>query len=431
MGSLAPRIYLKVKADSNGEVRLEQADTQVLSIEYQDCQKKADKLTIVIANFDLKAFDDPTWRKGNTVFVSFGYAGNMSPQREVVIQKVSGFTELRVEGYAKSVLLNKVKKRRVWEDTTRSAVARQIAEENGYSGQYVDIEESGSVIPTISQPGLTDAAMMNRLARNQGWEWYIDFDGFHYHDRRVGQKSSRTLTYYTEPGKGEILDVQVENDVMAKPGRVTRKGKDPITKEEFAVVGDNESTAGRAVTGEQVEIVDPISKDTYWISRVASIEDEAASTVSTKEEAESEAKGKYKKAQRTSVKMRLVIVGDPNMLAKSVVDIVFPGCKRLSGSYFVKEVKHTVAVDSYVTEMLCVGDGHGGYGKVRSRSQEQGIPDTSKVARSKGKVNEGDTASKGADPLDGGMSELETYEVVDPITKEVRIAYREKKRDKS
>lgn len=436
MTSLAPRIYLKVKADNSSEVVLEQAPTQVISIEYEDGQRKADKLAIVIANYDLAAFDDPTWRKGNTIFVSFGYAGNMSPQREAIIQKVSGFTELRVECFAKSVLLNKVRKSRIFENTTRSSVAKKIAEENGYTGKYIDIEDTGSVLPTISQPGITDAAMLNRIARQQGFEWYIDFDGFHYHDRRLDQRPARTLTYFTETGRGDIIDVQVENDVMAKPGRVTKKGRDPITKEEFTVVGDNDSTAGRKVTSKEVEIVDPISKQTYWVSQVASVEDTSTSEVATAAEAEVAAKSKYKRAQSTTVKMSLTIVGDPQMLAKSVINLVFPGCRRLSGSYFVKEVRHTVSVDSYITEIKCTGDGHAGYGKVRNKDQQNGVPEVGRsVARTKGKVNDKNVVADGSTPEEivvgrSVPAALESYELVDPITKEVSLNYREVKRDK-
>jgi hypothetical protein len=81
---------------------------QVLSFVYENSEQKADKLVLSVDNWDLKNFDDPVWKKGNLLEVSWGYPGDMAPTRQVVIQKVTGFQVLSIEGHATSVLMNKV-----------------------------------------------------------------------------------------------------------------------------------------------------------------------------------------------------------------------------------------------------------------------------------------------------------------------------------
>ena len=64
-------------------------------MEYQDSEKKADQLKLTVDNWDLSNFDNPVWRAGNKVTITWGYPGRMSPVRECVIQKV---TAVRVSG---------------------------------------------------------------------------------------------------------------------------------------------------------------------------------------------------------------------------------------------------------------------------------------------------------------------------------------------
>jgi phage protein D len=85
-----------------------------------------------VDNWDLANFDDPVWKKGNLLEVSWGYPGDMAPTRQVVIQKVTGFQTLAIEGHATSVLMNKVARCRTFENVSRADVVRKIAHEHGF-----------------------------------------------------------------------------------------------------------------------------------------------------------------------------------------------------------------------------------------------------------------------------------------------------------
>ena len=101
-----PVFYVKVAPEGGGTERVDLSE-KVLSFQFDDSDKKADKLVLTVDNWDLSNFDDPVWRKGNILEVAWGYPGEMAPAREVVIQKVTGFQTLSIEGHAKSVLMNR------------------------------------------------------------------------------------------------------------------------------------------------------------------------------------------------------------------------------------------------------------------------------------------------------------------------------------
>ena len=224
-----PVFYVKVAPEGGGSERVDLSD-KVLSFQFEDSDKKADKLVLTVDNWDLSNFDDPVWRKGNILEVAWGYPGEMAPAREVVIQKVTGFQTLNIEGHAKSVLMNRVARCRVFENKSRSAVAAEIAKESGYGAALQDIEDTGEPLPLITQARLTDAQFLRRLAHQEGFEFYVDFDGLHFHQRRLGQKPVRAFRWYTAPEVGEVISINIENDVTAKPGVVYIVAFQPLDK---------------------------------------------------------------------------------------------------------------------------------------------------------------------------------------------------------
>jgi phage protein D len=372
---------------------------KVLSFVFEDSEKKADKLVLTVDNWDLTNFDHPVWKKGNLREVSWGYPGEMAPARECVIQKVTGFQQLSVEAHAKSVLMNKLAKCRTFENKKRSDVAREVAEENGYGAQLQDIEDSGEVLPIITQARMTDAQFLRQLATREGFEFYVDFDGLHFHQRRLGQRPVWVFRWYTAPEVGEVIAINIENDVTAKPGAVRVRGRDPLTRRDIDERGSNATTT-RDSLAPVIEIVDPETSSTRLERRNVS-EEVRPSPESSPGTARREADARYRRAQQTTVELTATVLGDPNVLAKTVVE--FQGIsQRLSGKYFVKEAKHKIDSSGYTVELKCLRDG---------TSEVGGAP-------SAGRPNHGSAAD--ADP-----SALRPVEVVDPETGATRIEYRD------
>lgn len=346
----------------------------VLSFDFEDDERKTDKLRITVNNFDLSNFDDPLWQHGAILRVGFGNGVEQAPIREMVIKKVTGGRVLNIEANDRAVEMDTVRKRRVFENKTRSEVIRILAEENGYDDP--DIEDTEERFEVLNQGNLSDAQFMRKLAHLEGFQFFVDFDGLHWHRRRVGQAPIRTLTYYADnpAAGGDILDFNVENDITRKPGRVRVSGRDPIEQKEFTVEVDNESDTGREVMQKFLGVPQPepqkaeqgkeSAKRGYLggesgdltLKNVA-VEHTVASNVQTAEDAEREAQAKYRLATQRAVKMTLKIRGAPGLLAKSVVNVSGLG-KRLSGKYYVKSVKHPLSGSSgYVSTVKVITDG--------------------------------------------------------------------------
>ena len=393
-----PTFFVKVAPEGAGVEHVDLSE-RVLSFVYEDSEKKADKLVLSVDNWDLSNFDDPVWKKGNLLEVSWGYPGDMTPARQVVIQKVTGFQTLNVEGHAKSVLMNKVARCRTFENVRRSDVVKQLALENGYGADLQDVEDTEHVLPVVTQARMTDAQLLRRLADREGFEFYVDFDGLHFHQRRLGQKPIRALRWYTAPEVGEVLSLNIENDVTAKPGAVSVRGRDPIAKTDIDQHGTNAETK-RDSLAPVIELVDPETGATRLERRNVS---EAVHSTAEHSDgtAKREADARYRKAQHSTVELKATVLGDPSLLAKTVVELQGIS-QRLSGKYYVKEAKHKIDGSGYTVELRCLRDGTGEVG---------GAP-------SKGKPNPSTAA-------DNDPGALRPVEVVDPQTGQTHLEYRD------
>lgn len=332
----------KIKIGTGASQTITETDTQIESFEFEDSEAEADKLKLVVNNFDLSNFDNPVWADGNIIEFQFGYAGQMSPTREAVITKVTGFAKLKVEALSKGVLMNRVPKTRIFENMTRSDVVRQIAEENGYSESIVvDIDDTTEVLSQITQSRMTDGAFVRDLARREGFEHYVDATGFHWHARRLGQKPVRQLTYYTDLSGDILAFPELEGDITAKPSAVSALGRDLLKKKDIVGTASNTDTQRDGLA----PVVAPdvvVAKDTGAITPNTSAPNASGYTMATSERtqdsAQRKAEGTYKKAASGAVKLKVPIVGDPSIVAKSVVELLGLG-KALSGNYYV--TKHT------------------------------------------------------------------------------------------
>jgi phage protein D len=381
---------------------------RVLSLSYEDAEKEADKLTLVVDNFDLSNFDAPVFKQGNRLEVSWGYAGNMSPPREVIIQKVKGFQKLQVEGLSKAILMNKLARTRVFVDSKRSEIAATIAEENGYGPEIQFIEDTEEILPVVAQARMTDAQLLRQMAQREGFEFFVDYDGFHFHRRHLGQKPIRGFVWYVDR-VGEILSIDVENDVYAKPGAVTAKGRDPLAKEDIEERADNGSLPERDTLSSVIEIIDKRTGEASTVERAKSNASETTfpTTEPTKGAAARQAEGVFVKAQQLTVQLTFTAIGDPSLVAKSLILISGIG-QTLSGRYYVSSVKHDVG-KGYTMTVKTRRDGKSAPATGSGSATDEGTP-------SKGKENEQEAPPPG---------EMSAVEVVDQRTGETRTEYRD------
>ena len=372
---------------------------RIIGFTFEDAERKADKLSIQLDNFDLSLFDREDLMGCATIEVSWGYPGNMAVPRRVVVKKLKGFTTLTVEGQATSVLMNREAKTRSWENVTRAEVARQIAEEHGYEGEFIDVDDTEEVFDVINQSGETDARFLRRLAAREEFEFYVDDGGFHFHERRQSAAPTHVFTWFADPGRGDVMSINVESDLVKRAGRVTVRCRDPMRRATIESSTSNE-TADRSTLAEVVEVVDPETGSTSLETRNATASVHPTSA-STEGRARRESAARFRRAERATVKLSMRVVGDPTLHAKSVVEV--RGVSGLlSGKYYATEVKHVISSSGYTCDLKLTRDGSGRRARRLAREQ-RGERNTSR-------------------PRSDG--ELTQIEVVDPETGATRIEYR-------
>ncbi len=356
---------------------------RIIGFTFEDAERKTDKVVLQLDNFDLSLFDREDLMGGATLEVSWGYPGNMAVPRRVVVKKLKGFTTLTVEGQATSVLMNREAKTRNWENVTRAEVARQIAQEHGYEGELVDVEDTGEVLDVINQSGETDARFLRRLAGREEFEFYVDDGGFHFHERRQSAAPTHVFTWYADPGRGDVLSVNVESDLVKRAGRVTVRGRDPMERSTIESTASND-TADRATLGEVVEVVDPETGATSLETRNATASVHATSAPS-EGRASRESAARFRRAERATVKLSMRVVGDPTLHAKSIVEV--RGISGLlSGKYYVTDVKHVISSSGYTCDLKLTRDGQGQRARRLAREQ-RGERNTSR-ARTDGELTQ-------------------------------------------
>jgi len=393
----APIFYVKVSPKGARGDPQERVDVsgRILGFGFEDDEKKADVLKLSVDNFDLTQIDGPHWRKGQVLIAAWGYVGAMTPERECVIKKVSGSNPLTIEAHAKSVLMDREIRSRTWDNKTRSEVVKEIAEANGYLGDRVHIQATEVKYESITQARLSDAQFLRHLANKEGFEFFVDFDGLHWHERKLGQRPVKTLTYYIDPGKGDIQKWSIDGDITKRPSSVKLRGRDPLRKATFEAKADNQSTSNRDTLGDTLEVIDAQTGASLGDRSINTSHDETLPTSeASKEGAERAAAGRYKRAQANTIKLTVEIIGDPDLVAKSVIQVNGIG-ETLSGRYYISSISNDVQSGGFLQKLRLKRDA--------SSSSASG----GGVAAA-GKKNAQPAKQNGGDPV--------PVEVIDPVT---------------
>lgn len=387
MGSLAPLIRVTVLASATAAegVPATSLEGRVLSMTYEDSERGVDKMTLVLDNGDLELLDKGDDVLGGTFLeVSWGYAGEMSAPRRVVIKGITGFQTLTIEAHGLGVQMHKQERVRAWHGLTRSEVVKLVAEERGFSGALLDLEDSEEPIDTINQLGETDARLMKRLAAEEGFQFWVDDIGLHWRSRAFDLAPSYVFTWRKGvEDRGNIKQCRVESNLLRRVGRAIAVGRDPITKKDL--IADGTSENGRRVTigGEQMVIaLDPsigggldnffgapakggafekFLDESFPGTTAADIANAttsvAVSTSKTQSGVKREAAARFRKAERESVKLSIDIEGEPGLRAKAVIEVRGIS-SMLSGLYYATSCTHSIG-DGYSCSLNLIRDAHG------------------------------------------------------------------------
>lgn len=350
-------------------------NTRLQSMKYEDNESKTDKLTLELDNFDFAFLDGDTFKKGNLLEASFGYAGNMQTVK-CFVQRISGHLtgQLSIEADHTSFLMHKNKKSRQFENATRSEVVKKIADDNGFGTADVDIQDTKVRYEVIVQPAITDAEFIKRLAHKEGFVYFVDSSGLHFHEKKLDQPPVKTLRWFTDR-TGEIISGDFESESKKKKGRIQSEGRDTVTKKPITVDSKN-TTVPRSSLASVLEHVDAKTGQTSLQFRLSD-DDVRPSLESNASAAKAESDGAFKNQERSTFKLKLDVLGDPALRAKRIVEITGIG-KRWSGLWYIQKCTHEIDTH-YVTKLEMVRDTHNGHKGVSKDTKTSGAVNNQKV----------------------------------------------------
>lgn len=237
----------------------------IQSITYEDNASGSDLLTINIEDPDFLYINDNIFIEENKVKFIGGYDTDNRVMFEGYISLIdmdfpdNGSPSLVIHCMDYTHLMNRVKKKRTWNNTTRGAVAKKIFKEYGLS---YTVHDSGKVEETISQSNETDINFLIKLADEEIDPYLIYVEGKKgfYVKKQILAKEQAVLDY--REGKQNLLSFsptinketkQVEvrsSNVNLKSGKVDK-----------AQANDNTS---RNVQGKEVQSTDSSNGKSSW-----------------------------------------------------------------------------------------------------------------------------------------------------------------------
>ncbi len=374
------RVFLRPREGTQFEAPLD-ADpdllARILGFDLIERDFGMNELTLQLDNRDLRLFGDVAYSGGrldlfhNAVWlVRIGWPtdGVWSRQYAFVVKQITGFRTLQVRAYEDSHMrLDSTAKHRTFRSrggagVRRSSVARAIAKEHGLAVPLGGILESDGTFPKIIQPGITDAAMLTKLAKMLGYIWWIDLPRspranafFYFRPREFGESAYRPgHDYHVGRDQAVIRDLAVETDIFRIPRTALTVAIDPFEGVVETYKAGNRTTE-RQVSGSETPLdpsvpaasaeagQDPTEADVIWSS--------SGSGLPTRDRLEEDLDGLWKTLEANMIQVRLAVLGDPAVAPRRVNFI--DGIGQLSGAYYIKEARHSYKQGGvYESELL-------------------------------------------------------------------------------
>ncbi len=348
-------IYVSRELGGGSKERVD-IGNRVTDLLFTEGGKKANRLKLTIEDFALENSQKREFVRGGKIVVQWGYPGRLGPERRMVIQKVKGNHKLVVEGLARTVALHGEQKSRTFLQKKVSDIVKQILGENGWRPNEMDVEDTELTFDTVTQTRQTDAQFIRSLAAQEGFEWGDDFDSFRFKRAEYDKPPVREFRYYTATKAGDIIQFETEGNIAPIPTSISIKGKDPVTGQVIEGKGSNADTKRGGTAGTvTVRKIDNRSDAYDYKDRIGTaVKKPVADAKSAKRKADTA----YINATRSSFKLKMVIVGDPQVVSRAVYQVSGIGQEE-SGRYYFNIIEHHIKGGKYT----CKVEGKTDYGR--------------------------------------------------------------------
>lgn len=350
--------------------------TRMISFEFSDHERKKDQLVLRLRNDDFSLFENPYFAKGQKFAVTWGWPGAMKNPRRMIVDKIKGAENLDVVMLDTVQLFDREKVSRDWDNVTDSEVVRELAHGHGYRGQYLHMDET-TARRDVVQRYITDARFIARLARRNGFEFWVDASGLHWHKRRTIGEAVKTYIYRVDPAGGEIIGKpKFDVNLTKAVSKVKVIARDPITKQIWEKYGGPDDTEIDSI-GTDDEMGNPDdSTQGIRANRLSRVDVRHAGTL-TEQETQDEADARYRETVKGRYKMSFQAIGDGTVGAKILI-AMYGVSDSWDGLYYVKECIDTIVGGNFTQKIITEKDALGkvwakvrGFGKKQKRNPNQ------------------------------------------------------------
>lgn len=328
----------------NGKDLLRQG-VEVASTTVDNSLQGADQFTFVVNNaFDITNREllwlDELFTFGNRVEIKMGYLDKLVLMHVGLITNVKtdfpsgGLPQITVSGYDKSFRMMKNRRSDQLDKKKDSDVVQQIA--GDYGLKVAGVEGSQLELPRVEQNQETDFQFLTRLARHNGFEFYVVKDSLYFKEPANDESAVVTLEW----GKG-LVSFSPEVNLAKQVKKVELYGWDIKAKKPIvgrAGVGDEPGRDGSGQSGG--EYLGPVvNGDAVHRER---------QPVFSQQEADRRARAKLKRRSEGLLKGRGESIGIPEIFADKNIELKGLG-KRFNRTYYIEKTQHSVTTAGYKT----------------------------------------------------------------------------------
>jgi phage protein D len=340
---------------------------RLVGFTFSDHETKMDEATLTFRNEDFALLDNPVLAKGQQFIMAWGWPGDMHPPRRMIVVKSERSNPMKVICHCLLEKMNLAPRNRRMEGCTDSQFVKRIAQAWGFSGSSLDVEETEATHEVLVQTAhMSDAQFLAKLAKDNGFIFYIDHTGLHWHRRRTESQPKFDFTYRTEKDGPFVCPMVEEPRLEYKPPAAVVKVKntamDPDTGEQVKEEADAD-TADQASLGceEEYGTLDEIATEILeatwepWPPISESVSNRQARCtrmadvgggLATQQEAKAKAKGTYRHKAIGRYKISCVVNGKPQLEPRCVGNVIGIA-DTVDGHYWIKSVRTDISVGTF------------------------------------------------------------------------------------
>lgn len=365
----------------NREKLSDEVLNSIVEFSFEDIEKGLDTLNITISDKDMKFIDDKRFKKGRRLFCRFGYVGNISEKKTMVIKEIGysfsndGVPQIKLTCYDDGHQLAGKKIKYTYKNKDRkikfSEVVAKIAKIKGLKTNIVETKVEHR---EIKQKNVSDADFLKKWTKKctpaddrytGGYTFFVENGVLHWvpEDLLNAKPPVYSLRYgYSGPITTRLapvmsVDITDSHEDSKKGEDYRQSGIDPrdgeIIDETF---NDDNTRTQKLGDAKKSDVFIDVEKGGVEYRDVSG---DSGTALGAQDKLpgnkgngtnEAEAESKHKDNEFDGLEMSITMIGIPQLASKKIYIVEGLG-KRLSGRYRAKSVRHIIDSSGYICEM--------------------------------------------------------------------------------